>query len=349
MISKNIELIEGLKHELRFILTGVDDVGDFEPFGYVSPLGCNHQSWKIEKVDESYFIPALKNGIYNCQIFIKQLSTNKDFLALEGKIEVKNSLMTENNSSLGGTELELTFDANTTEIHCEIGQGLRGEKGDKGDKGDNGEDGNEVTVDLTFSATSENAQSGKAVAQATANCLKNDGSLGGLIGISDWHYCQTRMGYSSHSASAYCTAIGANTQAHYYSTALGYNAKAAVGGTMALGANITVKDTGVAAIAVNNKANAADADNLQTILYIISEGSDLATKYEDGEACLGYVVKDKNGNISACGTRKLSELLTNNTAFAPAMLDLDAPTPTPFMPTGITDPIEIPEEITEEQ
>lgn len=129
MITKNIELIEGLKHELRFVLTGVDDVGDFEPFGYVSPLGCNHQSWKIEKVDESYFIPALKNGIYNYQIFVKQLSTNKDFLTLEGKIEVKNSLMAENNSSLGETELLVSFDANTTEIHCEITKGVKGDNG----------------------------------------------------------------------------------------------------------------------------------------------------------------------------------------------------------------------------
>ena len=129
MITKNIELIEGLKHELSFVLTGVDDVGDFEPFGYVSPLGCNHQSCKIEKIDESYFMPALKNGIYNYQIFVKQLSTNKDFLTLEGKIEVKNSLMAENNTSLGETELLVSFDANTTEIHCEITKGLKGDNG----------------------------------------------------------------------------------------------------------------------------------------------------------------------------------------------------------------------------
>ena len=72
----------------------------------------------------------------------------------------------------------------------------------------------------------------------------------------------------------------------------------------------------------------------------MGSGSPLATTYEDGEACLGYVVKDSDGNVTACGTRKLSELLTNNTAFAPAALDLEASAPTPFLPTGITEPIE---------
>lgn len=204
-----------------------------------------------------------------------------------------------------------------------------------------------IPVDLTFSATSTNAQSGTAVAGALANYLQNAGSIGGLIQISDWHYCQTRVGYSSYSASAYCTAIGARSRAHQYSTALGYQAQAYVGGTMALGANITVKDTGVAAIAINNKAEAANSDNLQTIFYIISEGSALANTYEDGEACLGYIVRDKNGNVQKAGTRKLSELLTNNTNFTPTSLDPDAPEPTPFLPTGITEPIvfEEPEEL----
>lgn len=85
-------------------------------------------------------------------------------------------------------------------------------------------------------------------------------------------------------------------------------------------------------------------DATQTLFYIVGAGSPLATTYEDGEAFLGYVVKDSSGNISACGTRKLSEILTNNTAFAPASLDLDAPAPTPFLPTGISAPIELHQE-----
>lgn len=342
MTNKNFSIIEGKKHKINFNLSNVENLNDFQVFGFFKKIGCCNSVFELEEINNELYIPELENGIYNYQIFVKQLSTNKDFLALEGKIEVKNSLMVENNFSLGGTELEISFDANTTEIHCEIGQGLRGEKGEKGDKGEDGE--NTFIIDQTYSATSENAQSGVAVAGALANYLQNAGSIGGLIQISDWHYCQTKIGYSSHTAAPYCCSIGARTHAHHYSTALGYQAKASVGGTMALGANITVKDTGVAAIAVNNKADAADADNLQTILYIISEGSALANTYENGEACLGYIVRDKSGNIQKAGTRKLSELLTNNTTFVPATLDLDSPTPKVFLPTGITDPIEITEE-----
>lgn len=103
-----------------------------------------------------------------------------------------------------------------------------------------------------------------------------------------------------------------------------------------IGNSITLKDPSTAVLAVFTQQ-----DVTQTLLYLIGAGSSLANTYENGEACLGYVVKDSSGNILACGTRKLSELLTNNTAFAPAADD----EATPFMPTGITDPIEFPEEL----
>lgn len=50
-------------------------------------------------------------------------------------------------------------------------QGIQGEKGDKGDKGDQGEPGNIENIDLEFNAESQNAQSGKAVAQAVSKGL----------------------------------------------------------------------------------------------------------------------------------------------------------------------------------
>ena len=112
--------------------------------------------------------------------------------------------------------------------------------------------------------------------------------------------------------------------------------------TSAFGKRMILKDTGCLLIGVWN-----EADSIATQLYLINSGSPMANTYENGEACLGYIVKDVSGNIQACGTRKLSELLTNNTAFAPAALDLDAPAPTPFLPTGIMDPIELPENLTE--
>ncbi len=49
--------------------------------------------------------------------------------------------------------------------------GPKGEKGDKGEKGEKGDPGSIDNIDLDFNATSENAQSGVAVAQAVAQGL----------------------------------------------------------------------------------------------------------------------------------------------------------------------------------
>lgn len=126
------------------------------------------------------------------------------------------------------------------------------------------------------------------------------------------------------------------------SVVLGSYSSATKINTSVLGQQLSLKDESCVLIGAWN----TDSTTV-VMLYLIGAASPLATTYENGAACLGYVVKDKNGNILECGTRKLSELLTNNTAFAPAMMDLDAPAPTPFLPTGVTDPIEFPEDLTE--
>lgn len=52
-------------------------------------------------------------------------------------------------------------------------QGVQGKKGEKGEKGDKGDDGSIINLDQTYSPDSENAQSGKAVAEVT-NPLINE-------------------------------------------------------------------------------------------------------------------------------------------------------------------------------
>lgn len=130
-----------------------------------------------------------------------------------------------------------------------------------------------------------------------------------------------------------------------YSIAVGSNSKVLKGTSnvlsTVLGYSATVKNSGVVCFAAWDSPSCT----VQTLLYIIAAGSELAVQYEDSEACLGYVVKEKSGTVIACGTRKLSELLTSNTAFAPASMDLDADPPTPFLPEGIMEPIEFPEEL----
>lgn len=198
--------------------------------------------------------------------------------------------------------------------------------------------GASFTVDDTFTPTSTNAQSGKAVQEAIAP-LQGKTTYVSI----NWQYGQTQLGYSAQAYGLNSTSVGCKSFAKQYSAALGYHARANLQTSVAIGALAITNDIGTGVIATHSTSDPTSAENLQTNLYLVAAGSALATKYEGGEACLGYVVKDKDGNISACGTRKLSELLTNNTAFAPAMLDLDAPAPTPFLPTGITEPIPEPE------
>lgn len=207
-----------------------------------------------------------------------------------------------------------------------------------------------VTVDQAFSSTSENAQSGKAVAgafstyriknQGAAVCIGQNSSVAGYgrnaISIGSYANCANMsdplaIGYSAHCGG-------------HAGVAIGSNASATMDYSVAIGSRTKNKDISTAVIGAYY-----NADSTITQLYLISAGSPLATKYESGAACLGYVVKEASGNIIECGTRKLSELLTSNTAFAPAAFGLDdEPTPGPFLPTGIMEPIEI-DDLTESE
>ena len=63
----------------------------------------------------------------------------------------------------------------------------------------------------------------------------------------------------------------------------------------------------------------------QTLLYIVGANSPLATKYENGNAFMGFVVRDGNGDVIKCGTKALHEIFTNNTNTSVVS----------FMPTGL--------------
>lgn len=194
--------------------------------------------------------------------------------------------------------------------------------------GSGGGGGASIKFDTTPKSGSTNAvtsgglfnllkESGIAIGRATVTPEFYGISIGSESSTKGWGAIS--MGKDAKVNGVASISIGANVQAD---TSIG------------LGRLLTVKDAGVVAMSPPNKTDP------QTIFYLIGASTPLANTYENGEACLGYVVKDSSGNILACGTRKLSELLTNNTSFAPAALDLDAPAPTPFLPTGIMEPIE---------
>lgn len=201
-----------------------------------------------------------------------------------------------------------------------------------------------IPVDQTYKPSSENPASGKAVKAAfDANGIYNT-STRIAMGYSVSVYTDTKgvgIGFNVQ-ATKRGVSIGCDNKAGSSAVALGDSAQASAVNSAALGYKAKNADAGAVLIAANDGAGANSG--WFTYLYLIGAGSPLAATYEGGAACLGYVVKDKNGNIAERGTRKLSELLTNNTDFTPASLDPDAPEPTPFTPTGITDPIEFPEE-----
>ena len=147
------------------------------------------------------------------------------------------------------------------------------------------------------------------------------------------------IGYNANANMSYhgvAVGYGAKVNGANYGLAIGCGAEATKAGGQVLGYSAKLKNAGCTLIGTWDN----ESRTVQTLLYIIAAGSELATQYEGGEACLGYVVKESSGNVLACGTCKLSELLTRNTAFAPAAMDLDADPVTPFLPNGVMDSVE---------
>ena len=227
-------------------------------------------------------------------------------------------------------------------------QGPQGETGPQGPQGETGPQGpaGEPGVTISFDTTPTKGSTNAVTSGGLYNVVfARDLRLGAGAAVNG--NGAVSVGYNASASGISSVAVGSHAKAvHVTTVALGVSCEASRWHSVAIGNNVKIKDN--SAICIGTLAtNAENKDTgMYTYFYIIPAGSSLSTTYENGEAFLGYVVKDSSGNVTACGTRKLSELLTNNTAFAPAALDLDAPAPTPFLPTGITDPIEI-EELTD--
>ena len=135
------------------------------------------------------------------------------------------------------------------------------------------------------------------------------------------------IGSSSESATG-GMAIGTSAKAGDYSTALGYQCINRNNGTLAFRQEKSMGET-------------------YTQFYIMAAESPLAVQYEEGEACMGYVVKNKTtGELVAAGTQKLSVLFPNNSTFQPAAMGLDDEyvVPKVFHPADLDLPIEEPTE-----
>ncbi|MBQ7023046.1 MAG: hypothetical protein IJN29_05655 [Akkermansia sp.] len=131
------------------------------------------------------------------------------------------------------------------------------------------------------------------------------------------------FGLSATAKGAYCVAVGYEASVREdYGVALGYNATVRAEGAVAVG-EVAVCD-GMRSVAIGHFAKSQDDDlivmsvgattggSIRTHFCFMGKGSPLANTYEGGEACMGYVVADGDGNLVTSGTRKLSELFTNN-------------------------------------
>lgn len=149
---------------------------------------------------------------------------------------------------------------------------------------------------------------------------------------------------ASSVAGGRATALGRYAAASSDGLALSYAAKANQAYSTAIGTGAVVSDYGATVI------RSTAEDGTYTQLYFSGANTPLANTYENGEAMMGYVVRDSAGNImtdaegnAMVGTQKLSVLFPNNrgeNAFTPAMLGLDDEwTPKPmFHPSDLDMP-----------
>ena len=179
---------------------------------------------------------------------------------------------------------------------------------------------------------------------------------------------QVVLGAGSKGTSEGSTVIN-GTSAFSHAVAIGIGSTA--GGTKSVALGDYTTASAYQSTAIGSQANAADRGAVvfssvaeggtKTQLYFSGAGTPLANTYEDGEAMMGYVVRDKNNNVmtdaegnAMVGTQKLSVLFPNNrgeNAFTPAMLGLDDEwTPKPmFRPSDLDVPQEEPTEPEEYQ
>ena len=186
-------------------------------------------------------------------------------------------------------------------------------------------------------------------------------------------YDNVIIGVGAESLSGNCLVLGNNAKGWIYNVALGsganagqkkykahcialgYNANANEGRSVAIGSQATANDYGATVI------RSTAEDGTYTQLYFSGANTPLANTYENGEAMMGYVVRDSAGNVmtdaegnAMVGTQKLSVLFPNNrgeNAFTPAMLGLDDEwTPKPmFRPSDLDMPQDEPTEPEEYQ
>ncbi len=181
-------------------------------------------------------------------------------------------------------------------------------------------------VPVAYTLTAEEVQAVVPIAWGgTGTSAQATGNLSTALGPGAQATAQrsVAIGYVAKSGGEFSVAFGGYSEASgVYSVAVGEGAKATGATSVALGP--ISKATAPRSVAIGVFANSQDDDlivmsvgettggSIRTHFCFMGQGSPLANTYEGGEACMGYVVADGDGNLITSGTRKLSELFTNN-------------------------------------
>ena len=208
----------------------------------------------------------------------------------------------------------------------------------------NGVGGASVCIGAQSSA-SIYAGSSVAVGYKAKTSTKGDVMVGYVRNEKKWGTPNTYMGYGVKTAAAATKgggnviigstkedvdtensiSVGADNnagQSTSHNVVIGSNTSTTANNSTLIGSHLLNNDNNVIVLGttVGDSTSAK-----QTLLYIVGANSELANKYENGNAFMGFVVRDGNGDISKCGTKALHEIFTNNTNASVVS----------FMPTGL--------------
>jgi hypothetical protein len=124
------------------------------------------------------------------------------------------------------------------------------------------------------------------------------------------------------------------------SVALGNGSSTSALFSVAIGRSATVSDVGATVI------RSTAENGAYTQLYFAGANTPLANTYANGEAIMGYVTVDEDGNPVASGYKRLSALFDEGTMTQPASLDENGEwvQPKVFHPSDLDLPVEEPTE-----
>lgn len=201
MSNTNIKTIEGTEYKVTLNVSGVANLTDYRVEGSCKAIGsCAHgiKPFRVAEVTDSsviMFIPTLASGSYQYQVFITRISTNQEFMVLEGRIDVSNKIKANEDTTIAptGTIADVSLNAETVEVSVAITEGTagkdgkdgeKGEKGERGEKGEKGDPGESSSIDFIVTNPDESSQGTPTITPNADGSTDNNLLIGSGITVS---------------------------------------------------------------------------------------------------------------------------------------------------------------------